>query len=500
MNGPLRHVTRAACLAWFATRAALADVPVSEPPPSAVPAEPPPSVVFAEPPLATVYAPTTVFAVPPLAIQEASLTDAAGTPTASVLLVERHAAPLVTVELRLATEGLIDGGRITQGAVAALNTVWEGPWSTGPRGAIARMGGKASVDCGWRLCTLTLHTPAAALPEALDAFADLLRAPALDGEALSDWRRDQAERHRYATKNTSVIAAWASTRLLWPGTKRAVAPDARFRAVSAGALEATWRRILAEGQPSIAVAGDTTMATILPLLQADFGHLRGTIGWPVEAGPSLDEERVVLVDVPWTSRPLVRVAWASPGALDPDQPAWQVAWRALAGGMGARMLARLREADGLLYSMGGDYLEVSATAGWSSLELVVNEADLGAALVALDEELDRLQRDGLAPEELRGAVEGQIGWEALRLLDREALTGHLKRYGDLPAAHFAVRFPAYREVTLEQVNAAARTWLTQPRTWIVVGDRDAIEPVLAKRSESVTQWTACRAVRGRRCR
>ncbi len=428
----------------------------------------------------------------PLVVQDVPL--APGGPR--LLLTERHVAPIVSLQLRLDTSGLLDAGRVQQGAVAALDATWQGPWSRGPRAAIARLGGWSGVECGWEQCVLALETPSQALDAALEAFAALVHTPALDPVDLAEWRRDTRDGHLGAPRDGTAVHGWAVRRTLWAGSRRVTPRGLLYRWVSPGQLAETRRRVVTEARATLTVVGDTTLDVVRPLLAAHFGGLAGTVAIVDEPAPDLDEDRLLLVDVPWMSRPRLTVAWASPGTHEDDQPGWQIAWQALAEGLGARVLARVRERDGFVYSIGGDYLETSPDAGYSYLDLVVDQDDVAAVIVAVEEELARLQRDGLAPEELRAAVEGQIGRETLGMTRGLELARLLRPHEGVPA-FYARRVPAYRAVTLDQVNRAARTWLDHPRTWVVTADRDAVEPLLAARELVPTaRWSRRRAVRG----
>ncbi|MES2639165.1 MAG: insulinase family protein [Myxococcota bacterium] len=420
--------------------------------------------------------------------------DPAGMPVA---VVERHGLPLVRVELSFDTTAIRH--RLAPGALYALGAVWR---DADTRDTLERLGADVSIGCGAVRCWSVLEVPVEGLREALVHTAAAVRRPTLEGKALADWRRDTRREWRTDWLGPGIVHARAFGRLTWPEGHpyRLDRAAAAFRVQRAAVREA-WRVVVAEAPVSVVVAGDVVPADVLPLVEVAYGGLGGRTEAVSVAAPAATTTRRVLVDAPGANQALVSLGWPSPTQADADHAAYTLAFQALAGGFASRLNLRLREDDGLTYRVDGAYV-AEAGYGWSEIELATDPDQVARVLARLSEELDRARTGGFTDEEVtaarhrlwvQGATETSTLAGVARMLWRD------RRAGREPGASM-IHLSMYQDVSLAEVGAAAAAWLAGPRTWLVSGDADTLEPVLETAGWATdTVWGVCQAVYGGAC-
>ncbi|MDP2310548.1 MAG: insulinase family protein [Pseudomonadota bacterium] len=452
-------------------------------------AEPPPTLPIGPPAVLSPSAPT-----PPIVW---SGTLGGGVPVA---LVERHGLPLVRVELSFDITML----EVSAGALDALGGVWgEGLASGDTRDTLEKVGADVSLGCGAVRCWAVLEVPVEGLAEALALSARVVREPMLRSVGIARWRRDARREWSTDWLGPGIVHARALGRLTWPDghpyrLDRSTAADLQMHRAD---VRDAWRRVTGEAAASIVVAGDVVPAAVLPLLEAAYGGLGGGASAAEVGPPSAPAGRHVLVNAPGANQAIVSVAWAGPTRMSADYGAYTLAFQALAGGFTSRLNLRLREDEGLTYRVDGAY-SAEAGYGWGQIELAVDPLRVGAVLAILTEELERARTEGFTEAEI-GAARHQLWLQAA--VETSTLAGlarvswRERRAGMTPGAS-VTHLAMLQDVSVGQVAAAAATWLAQPRTWLVSGDGDTLEPALEQADwPTDVVWGACQAVYGGRC-
>ena len=152
--------------------------------------------------------------------------------------------------------------------------------------------------------------------------------------------------------------------------------------------------------------------------------------------------------------------------LDPDYPALAVADTMLGAGGNSRLWKRIREGEGLSYT-------VRSTIGWSNIDrdstweglAIFAPQNRDKVERAFREEIDRALKDGFTAEELKTAQTSVLSYRRLaRAQDASlaaVLAGNLYLGRDLQVS--ARTDAAIAALTLDQVNAALRKYLTPDR-------------------------------------
>lgn len=138
---------------------------------------------------------------------------------------------------------------------------------------------------------------------------------------------------------------------------------------------------------------------------------------------------------------------------DPRRHALAVLNTALGGGLSSRLFQRLRETEGLVYSV-SSFAELFEDSGMLGIYFAAEASKLGRCLEVLREELNRLRSDRLSTEEFQRAL---VMTRSSLLLALESPTGRLMRL--IRTMHLLGRpqpvgesLQALDRLTLEEVN------------------------------------------------
>ena len=192
---------------------------------------------------------------------------------------------------------------------------------------------------------------------------------------------------------------------------------------------------------------------------------------PVDTAPS-----VVVVEQPDAEQVAIGVGAVAMPRNHPDFLVLRVVNHILGGGAASRLFGELRERQGLTY---GAYsqLDCGRWGGDLTASMLVEPSKLNRALSALSKEMVRISAGGITNSELNEAVDYLVGsfpQRASGLAGVSSLAMAAWLHG-LPANVWHEYQTALRRVTIEQVELAARTWLSPDRlSWVVCGPSKAL--------------------------
>ena len=163
----------------------------------------------------------------------------------------------------------------------------------------------------------------------------------------------------------------------------------------------------------------------------------------------------------------------------PDYPALAIGNFVLgAGGLSSRLADRVREKDGLSYTVQSN-LQPSAVDERTSFYIfaISNPANSGKLHAAIQEELKRLVADGITQEELDQAKEGYLQSQQVSRTDENSLIPMLEAYAFIGRdMKYVADFESkIRNLTVEDVNAALKKHLKPERLFVVsAGDFESL--------------------------
>lgn len=323
--------------------------------------------------------------------------------------------------------------------------------------------------------TVNLQSRREHLPAALALVAELLRRPALPAEALDEVKRQTLAAIEQQRKEPEAVLANALARHGNPYPRGDVRHARSFDeivtdvgSVSLAQVQDFHRRFYSARDAQFAAVGDLDVAAVREVLRTGFaGWTDGPAYTRVPQPLVVREPQRLMLATPDKQNATMAVQLAVPlSDNDADYPALMMANHLLGGGGNSRLWKRIREKEGLSYSVysGVGWNPWEPNSAWNAGAIFApqNRAKVEAAF---REELDRALKEGFTAAEL---AEGQRGLLSYRRLGRaqdaslaSALLSNLSLGRTF--AKSAEVDAALGALTLDQVNAALRKYLLPER-------------------------------------
>ena len=221
------------------------------------------------------------------------------------------------------------------------------------------------------------------------------------------------------------------------------------------------------GNIVVALAGNVDHDQVVDLVRSRISRDGGTPpGRSAPSAPALPRADLKRD----TEQAHLAVALPGPDRDDEDRHCLAVVEHVLGGGMASRLFQSVREERGLAYSVYAYRLGFQG-AGALAVYAGTSPSRSAEVLDLVIAELDRMADSGVTPEELASAKGHMRGSLALGLEDSGA---RMSRLGHAQLVHGRVRSldeveRRINKLSLEEVNASARRWLSGPRTVVSIG-------------------------------
>ena len=407
-----------------------------------------------------------------------------------VMLVERHQAPLVSVQLLLDTAYAADFAQSRAGtgnlAVALLDEGTITRDSLALADELVRLGAVVNAGGGGEQSTVSLSALKPTLDAAVGVFADVVRNPAYRQADVDRVKVQQAAAIRAQRLQPAAIANRVMSRIIY-GPAHPLGPqatEASVTAITRDDLAAFHRRWFRPETATLLVVGDTTLAEITPKLEAALGSWRATTpATPritVPAAPPRTTPVVYLVDRPGSPQSYVLAGLPAPPRTAQGEEEFTLsAFNTNFGGnFTSRINMNLREDKGWSYGVS------SGVTGGRGPRLFRITAQIQTdktkeSIQELQKELrDVLDARPLTAAELtttqNNTVMGLSGrWESSGAV--AAAMGEIATYG-LPDTYFETYAQRVRSVTPAMALEAGHKLVpAQNFVWVVVGDRQRVE-------------------------
>jgi len=404
-----------------------------------------------------------------------------------VVLAERHETPQVRIDL------LFDAGvAANAGDKPGLAGITTSMLTEGTKNRdgltisreLAQLGAGINSGSTLDLTSVSLNTLTTTLDPALAIYADVLKNPAFKPEDLDRLKKQAIAGVQQAKQNPQAMSSRILPVLTYgPGSPYGqLTTEATLASIQRDDLvrfQSTW---LQPQGATLVVVGDTTLAELVPKLEAQLGGWKGAQG---KTKPSVQapasKAAVYLIDKPGAQQSVI-AAGNLLGPRDPNDQAALDAFNTLFGGdFVSRLNMNLREDKHWSY---GAFSGVRDARG-SRLFLIRAPVQTDKTAESFTEARKELT-DIIGPRPVTAAELAKAqnsltlsmpgNWET-----GSAVAGsitELLNY-DLSDTYFD-EYPAdVRSVTVESATAAAKK-ATKPDelVWVIVGDRAVIEPKL----------------------
>ncbi|WP_295517066.1 pitrilysin family protein [uncultured Stenotrophomonas sp.] len=349
----------------------------------------------------------------------------------------------------------------------------------------------SSVDVG--SSAVALVSLSDTLDDSVALYADMLRRPRFEPVAMERMRAAKVGALGEEAASPQRLATRLFPALLYgldhPYAQafNAQGTVASVEALRRNDLVAFHRAWIRPEQGTLVVVGDTTLQTLIPVLERHLGDWRGSGGVPevrfddrvpAQAGP-----RVFLVDSPGAPQATLVAGQLVAPSSDPQTLAFEVANSVLGGSPSARLNMNLREAKGWSYGVISNAANAPIARPWRAVAPVQSDR-VADAMAEIQREIAEYA-SGPAParqDEVARFRDSQVRRLAGGFETREAIVSEIAdivRF-DRPDDWTIQRSSALRQLDLNEVRAAAAALDASTLTWVVVGDLSRIEaPVRA---------------------
>ena len=310
----------------------------------------------------------------------------------------------------------------------------------------------------------------------LALLGDILMSPSLPEEEIAIRKGEVITSIRQDDDNPAVRASEALMTLLYPdghpyGRKAKGTIDAVEQFTREQLLQ-LHRDRFAPGELTAVIVGDVDPTQAGDAVERVFG------GWSAPAPPALSVPRVIAAEerrrvvIPMMNKAQADIAYGFTTITRTD-PSYYALWLLnVAFGqyaIGGRLGDSIRERQGMAYYVSSS-LDANIAPGPLAIRAGVSPANVDRAVASIDEEIVRLLRDGLTPQELDESRQYLIGSIPRSLETNAAIANFLQvgQFFDL-GLDYDVRLPGLLQaVTLDEVNAAARQTLSPERATVVI--------------------------------
>ncbi|HEY2661412.1 MAG TPA: pitrilysin family protein [Caulobacteraceae bacterium] len=409
-----------------------------------------------------------------------------------IIVAERHDNPSVTLHLVADAGYASDQGGKPGAAGLTARLLPDGTDKLDALQISARLselGATLGASAGRDTTAIDMDALSARLDPSLDLFADVLLRPAFRQDDLAREKALQIAQIDQDKDDPVQMTLRVLPALVYgPGHAYAAPLDGLGDEASVEALtredlvknHQTWFR---PNAATLIVVGDTTLAAIWPKLEARLG------GWKPQPLPAKNiapvspppHSRVFLMDKPGALQSVILAAIPAPPRNDPDHLAIETMNTALGGAFNSRLNLNLREDKHWAYGAGSFAVDARGPGLFIAYAPVQTDKTAESFVEVRRELTEVISQRPVTAAELDFARASMVNALAGEWETSSAVAGSLGAIVSysLPDDYFDTlpgRIAAVTPVDAEK--AAKRVVQPDHLTWIVAGDRKAIEPKL----------------------
>jgi len=336
----------------------------------------------------------------------------------------------------------------------------------------------ASIDfsVGTHMAEVSAKCLSKDLPLVIELIAEQLRTPALDPDEFEKAKKQFIGGLQRSLESTDFRAGDAFTRAIYPvgHPNRTESPEDFIAATEQATLEdvkAFHQKHYGPKNFTLVVVGDIDVAQ----LQSEVGrHFAGWTGGvdllqpAIAAGTDAPREQNIFM----ADKTSVSVVMGQPSRLrysDPNYQALRLATAILGSGFTGRLMANVRDKEGLTYGIGSRLNHDTFTAGDWSITATFAPQLLDQGLASTKRQLTEWYEKGATPEEVSRRKENFVGTFKVGLATTGGLAANL-----LAAVHrgydvtWLDEYPdKINSLTPEQVNGAIKKYLKPDQLYII---------------------------------
>ena len=279
---------------------------------------------------------------------------------------------------------------------------------------------------------VTLSTTLAGLDRSLAVFLDAVQNPTFPEVELAKERRMTLDRLA-ASGDQPANGAYANYIKLFYGDLPYGTTPADYAKNIAGLSRAQlydwYRKVYVPNNMVLTIVGKVDPAALMARIAGNLGSLPA--GQPLPpaqpAAPALEREREIFTARP-TQAYFIILGYPAPALRSADEPAMEVLhWILGGGGMASRLFSRLRDQQGLAYTVSTQYAPNEGPSNLFAF-MATAPANLAAAKAGLIAEFERLRSEPVSAAELAAAQKAVRGSYLVRHERNAAQGDFLGRY------------------------------------------------------------------------
>lgn len=415
-------------------------------------------------------------------IQKLKLSNGVG-----VWIVEHHEVPLAQINVIVRSGSAVDPiGKYGVGSLTAA-MLDEGAGTRSSlelADALEFLGANLSTTSSFDYSAIRMSVPVSKLGEALPLMADVALRPTFPASDLDRLRQERLTTLLQAKDNPGALIQIAFPRVIFGPTHRygtsANGLPPAIEAFTVADLQTFYRAHYRPDNSTLLIVGDVTPATVMPMLEKQFGAWKSNGLAPLSAqvpmAPQLKSRQVFIVDKPEAAQSQIRIGWVGVPRSTTDYAALEVLNTILGGSFTSRLNQNLREKNGYSYGASSAF-DMRLSAGPFLASAGVQTDKTGPAVGEFFNELNAIVQP-IPDAELAKAK----NYVALSFPGEFETTGDLARkleelvVYNLPEDTFANFVPAVNRVTSADLQKLAARYIQPDKmAVVVVGDRKVIE-------------------------
>lgn len=405
----------------------------------------------------------------------------------NVVLLERHSAPIVNVMLAVDAGVSSDSSQKSGLATLALSLMDEG---TKTRDAfqivnqLDSLGANLNTGSSLDMSFVRLQSTAANLKPSLEIFADVVLNPAFPQNQFSIEKQARISQIAQEKASPNPLALRVMPAIIYGANhaygKPASGTESSVQSITREDLmkwHADWFK---PGSSTVIVTGDTTLAQVVPMLEASFGN------WAAGNAPKKNlttvaktpGKKIYLLDRPGASQSTILAAHVSEASGQAEDLAAQPVFQNFGGMATSRLNRNLRLDKHWSYGTSGQLRDSRGQRTFLVLAPVQTDKTKESMIEVQKEIADVAGNRPVSGEEFQSIMRNMTlrlpgRFETLSALEAAAVD--LVNY-NLPDNYWANYASSMRALTEPQLANAAKKFVRPDEIiWIIVGDLEKVE-------------------------
>ncbi len=343
----------------------------------------------------------------------------------------------------------------------------------------AEMGGSVSVGVGPDTATVTAESLAEHTAAMVQLVADVAMNPALPESELARLKADLSRNLSIAKSSPQQIALekFRSTMYVDHAYGRVFPTTEMLQGYTLKQARDYYARTFGPKRARLYVAGRFDSAAVEAAIRKAFAGWQGAERAAAAKPNPFSERAIHIVDRPGAPQTTILLGMPTIDPSHPDYVPLVVTNNLLGGAFMSRITKNIREDKGYTYSPFSQISSRYRDAYWAQ-NADVTTKDTGASLKEIFAEIDRLQAEPPAAEELEGIKNYVAGTFVLQNSSRAGIIGQLSflDFHGLTPAYLTEFVQKVHAVTPAKVQEMATKYIADDKAIIVlVGDRKLIE-------------------------